>query len=156
MRKLFIWLQWGSCSPKGCGKQCGCWGNIGPGLETSLSLHRQQRWLPGLPGPFSFCLHCSRGQMGRIWKLPLGTQHLRSTCPLDCITQSNRTISSEDLKLWSSVHPYSPFWLPYCNERSRQSPVPQISWSSCLIIVSKDPTSSSDSPLVSVALLISE
>lgn len=103
----------------------------------------------GAPWPArTFCLLSPLLQRspwwGRFPKLPLGPQHPLSTCPMDSFTQTTQQYHKlGGPQTVVTCPPWSPFWLPYCNESSRQSPVPQISWSSYLIILSKGPTFSS-------------
>lgn len=137
---------------KGCGRRYGCWKDMGPGLETSLSLSTDSK------GGFVVCQDLSHSAS-------IALSHLdgkdAQSCLLDPSTpcpsahwtallkQSNSIRSSEASQLWSSVHSWSPFWLLYCSKRSRPAPAPQISWSSCLVLLSKGPTFSSvNSPLL--------
>lgn len=77
----------------------------------SFSLYRQQRGLRGLPGPFAFCLLCSRGHLGgedsQSCLLDPSTPCLPAQWTV-LLRQPNNTTSLEDPKLWSPVHPGLP------------------------------------------------
>lgn len=109
------------------------------GYENSFSLHRQQRSFCGQPQPFSFCLHCCRGHLGgKSLKTASSPPHPPSPPEIwtSLLRLPNSTTSSETPNCGHSFYPWSPFWLPHCNERCCQSLGPWFAGASCLVILS--------------------